>query len=305
MVYHEIRAENGKKKNYLIYNRRSNGKWIKEAKFIGYGNISARAISDMTRNYQIEIIAGRKYPFLTKEQAAEIERLRQAYNEKIGKLSEEEFRQFERSFYTELTYNSNAIEGNTLSLEETSLILNENLVPEGKTVREVYEARNHAKALQFIKEYKGELTEMLILKLHSIILKDISERFAGKYRETDVRIFGSDARFPHSNAVPQLVRNMIYWYNREKKRCHPFELAAIASMKLVSIHPFVDGNGRVSRLIMNFILNKRKHPWVNVYNRQRARYLQAVRKANDEDYSAIIPFLISTLKENLRDFNIN
>ena len=304
MVYHEIRIIDGKKQNYLVYNKRKAERWIKKSKFIGNGNIPNDRINKLKDEFEIETIASLKYPYINKEQAKEIEKLKKEYNKKIGSLSKEEFEQFETSFFTELTYNSNAIEGSSLSLKETSLIINDNLVPKGKTLREVYEAKNHRKALDFIKEYKGELSEGFILRLHAIILKDISEKFAGRYRENPVRIFGSDARFPDSAVVPQLVKNLIYWYHKHKKDYHPFERAIIFSMKLVTIHPFVDGNGRISRLIMNFILRKKDYPWINIYNKQRAEYLKAVRKANDEDYKEILSFTIKSLKENLKSFKV-
>lgn len=304
MVYHEVRNVKGKKMNYLIHNRREKGKWVKKSKFIGSGNLDKKEIEKLRNAFEVEIIAEQKYPFLVKEDVIEIERLKRQYNKKIKSLEKEEFDQFQESFFTELTYNSNAIEGNTLSLQETSLVLNEGLVPEGKSLREIHEAKNHLEAIKFIKSYKGDLNENFILKLHSIILKNISERFAGKYRKSDVKIFGSDVNFPPAEKVPQLIKNLIYRYKRNKKRLHPFELATTISIEFVTIHPFVDGNGRVSRLIMNFLLQKKDYPWINVYNKQRQKYLQAVRKANDEDYSLIFPFLIKTLKDNLRDFNI-
>ena len=132
----------------------------------------------------------------------------------------EEFEKFENSFFTELTYDSNAIEGNSLSLEETSLVVNENIVPEGKTLREIYEAKNHIKALEFLKEYKGDLNENLILKIHSIILNNVSERFAGKYRKSSVRIAGSTFKPAIPEKVPQLIGNLIYWYKKNKNKYH-------------------------------------------------------------------------------------
>lgn len=304
MVYHEIRIEKGKKKNYLVYNIRENGKWIKKSKFLGYGNISKENINKLKGEFEIELITDIYSDNLTKEQIIEIEKLKQIYNKNIKKLSKEEFKIFEKSFFTELTYNSNAIEGSSLSLEETNLVINEGLVPKGKTLREINEAKNHIEALNFINNYKGDLNEVFILKLHSIILKNISENFAGRYRETSVRIFGSDAKFPDASKVPQLVKNLIYWYKLNKNKIHQFELAIIFSNKLVSIHPFIDGNGRVSRLIMNFLLKKRNYPWINIYMKQRFDYLKAVRQANDEDFKSILIFCIKTLRENMKGFNL-
>ena len=303
-MYHEIRKTKGKVQNYLVYNHRKDNHWVKQSRFIGYGKLSLQKISKLKKEFELELLFNRKYLYLTKNQVLEIEKLRRAYFEKTNALSEEEFEQFENSYFTELTYNSNSIEGNSLSLEETSLVINENIVPEGKTLREIYEAKNHAQAIKFLKSYKQDIDEKLILKLHSIILNNISERFAGRYREGTVKIFGSDVRFPDTEKVPQLVLNLVYWYKEHKKEYHPFELAVIFSTKLVSIHPFVDGNGRISRLLMNFILQKNKFPWINVYTKQRAEYLKAVRKGNDEEYLLIINFMAKTLKDNMESFRL-
>jgi len=302
MVYHEIRLINKKKQNYLVSNARENGKYKKKSKFIGFGDLSQREISRLKKEFEIELKTNMKYKYLSEKQVEEIEKLKKKYSDNLDGLSNEEFEKFEKSFFTELTYNSNAIEGSSLSLEETSLVVNEGLAPEGKTLREVHEAKSHKQAIDFVKDYNGDLDEQFILKLHSIILKDISERFAGKYRKTNVRIFGSDVKFPSSEKVSQLIKNLIHWYKKNKKDYHQFELAVLVSMKFVTIHPFVDGNGRVSRLLMNFLLKKKDYPWINIYNKHRQKYLNAVRKSNEEDYDLIFPLLIKTLKENLDSF---
>src|SRR3989344_7080601 len=305
MVYHEIRIKNGKKQNYLVYNSRENGKWLKKNKFLGYGNISKEKIKKLKRKFELELITNINSNNLTRKQIIKIEALKQTYNKNIKKLNKEEFEVFERSFFTELTYDSNAIEGSSLSLEDTNLIINEGLVPKGKTLREINEAKNHIEAINFINEYRGDLNEIFILNLHSIILKNISENFAGRYSKSSVRIFGGDARFPDASKIPQLVKNLIYWYKLNKNKLHPFELAVVFSNNLVSIHPFIDGNGRVSRLIMNFLLKKKNYPWINIYMKQRFEYLKAVRQANNEDYKPILIFCIKILKENLKEFNLS
>lgn len=290
--------------NYLIQNQREGIKWVKKSRFVGAGKISKEKIKKLKEEFEIELRKNKKYKHLSKKQVEDIGVLKSSFCKSIDSLSSDEFAEFEKSLFTELIYNSNAIEGNSLSLEETSLILNENIVPEGKTLREIYEVRNHKTALEFLKDYTGDFNENLILKLHSIILKDISKRFAGKYRESSVRIFGSNVKFPDSEKVPQLIRNLIYWYKKNKRKYHPFEIAVLISMKFVTIHPFIDGNGRVSRLLMNFLLTKNNYPKIDIYMTQRNRYLKAVRRANEEDYSEIFPFLINALKENLKRFKI-
>ncbi len=304
MVYHEVRKVNGKKQNYLVFIKREGDKIVKKSKFIGSGSIPKEHIEKLKKEFEIDILSSMPSKNLSKEQLIEIERLKSIYHKKIGSLSKEEFEKFENTFFTELTYDSNAIEGSSLSLEDTNLVINEGLVPKGKTLREINEARSHIEAIRFINNYEGNLNEQFILKLHSIIFKNISERFAGRYRETTVRIFKSDVRFPDASKVPQLMGNLVYWYKLNKNKMHPFELSIIFSVKLVSIHPFIDGNGRISRLIMNFLLKKKGYPWINIYMKQRAEYLQAVRLANDEKYKHILEFCITTLKENLKSFNI-
>lgn len=304
MVYHEIRAVKGKLQNYLVSNSRQDGKWIKNSKFIGYGKIAKGKIKLLKKDFERELIMNLESSNITKEQISKIENLKKTYTQKIDGLSKEEFEKFENAFFTELTYNSNAIEGSSLSLEDTRLILNEGITPDGKTLREINEVKNHAESMHFLNSYKGDLNEEFILKLQAIILKNISGNFAGRYRETSVRIFGSDVHFPEAIIVPQLVKNLVYWYKKNKTQLHPFELAILFSMKLVSIHPFIDGNGRVSRLIMNFILKKNGYPWINIYMKQRANYLKAVRAANDEKYNQIVEHCLCALEENLRSFNI-
>ncbi|MBI2449607.1 Fic family protein [Candidatus Pacearchaeota archaeon] len=304
MVYHEVREVNGKKQNYLVFIKRDGDKIVKKSKFIGSGSISKEHIEKLKKEFEIDILSSMPSKNLSKEQLAEVERLKNIYHKKISSLSKEEFEKFENTFFTELTYDSNAIEGSSLSLEDTNLVINEGLVPKGKTLREINEARNHIEAIRFINSYEGDLNEQFILKLHSIILKNISERFAGRYRETTVRIFQGDVHFPDASRVPQLVGNLVYWYKLNKNKMHPFELAITFSVKLVSIHPFVDGNGRISRLIMNFLLKKKGYPWINIYMKQRAEYLHAVRLANDEKYKQILEFCILVLEENLKSFNV-
>lgn len=297
MVYHEIKIRGGKKYNYLVKTIRHEKKWRKIRKYIGEGDIPPGKISEETKRFQNEV---QKPKYLTKEQIAAIENIKimfDAYLKKGGKSGLENFKEW---FFAELTYNSNAIEGTSLSLRETSLIINEGIVPKNVSLREVNEAKNHKEALEFLLKYNGDVNEGFILKLHSIILKNIDDNNAGKYRKVPVLIAGSDVKFPHHSKVPQLIKTLVKWYKSNKKAMHPFELAALFSMKFVSIHPFIDGNGRCSRLLMNYILKKNTYPEINIYVKDRNNYLKAVRKANDGDYAMIVDFIFRTLKKNYK-----
>ncbi len=297
MVYHEIRKRKRKIYNYLICNIRKGKKWEKKSRYIGEGKLSEKKIQEKIKKFKFDLKKG-KARYLSKEQILKIEDIKKKFNEYLRKSRQIGIEKFDEWFFTELTYNSNAIEGNTLSLKETSLIINENMSPKGATLREIHEAKNHKEALDFLKEYKGDLNERLILKIHSFILKNIANSSAGKYRRTEVRIRGTDFKPPRAEMVPLLVTDLIKWYKKNKKEFHPLELASFVSAKLVTIHPFIDGNGRVSRLIMNFLLKKTKYPEINIYFRERSKYLESIKKANYEKYKSLIFFLVKTLKKN-------
>ncbi len=295
MVYHEVKLRSWKKYNYLVKTVRHGKRWKKIRKYIGEGNLSKNKIKKEIEKFQNVI---QKPIYLTEVQAEEIENIKiifDAYLRKGGKSGLENFKEW---FFTELTYNSNAIEGTSLSLRETSLIINEGIVPKNVSLHEVNEAKNHKEALEFLLDYTGEVNEKFILKLHSMILRNIDDKNAGKYREVPVFIVGSDVKFPHHSKVPQLIKGLVKWYKSNKRTMHPFELAALFSMKFVSIHPFIDGNGRCSRLFMNYILKKNNYPEINIYVKYRNNYLKAVRKSNDEDYAMIVDFLFRTIKKN-------
>lgn len=163
----------------------------------------------------------------------------------------------------EYTYESNKIEGNTLTLQETALVIEKGLTVGGKTLNEHLEAINHTHAIEFIKEIaKGNepITERLIMEIHALILKGINDRNAGRYRSVPVLISGAKHVPPQPYAVPLEMEKLLTWYNDNKDTLHPIELASEMHERLVTIHPFIDGNGRTSRLLMNLILLRSGYP---------------------------------------------
>lgn len=182
----------------------------------------------------------------------------------------------------EWTYNSNAIEGNTLSLKETQLVLEEGLTIGRKSLKEHLEATNHKDAIQFVEKLASssdKITERNIREIHSLILKEIDQRYAGKYRDIIVRITGSAHTPPEPIKVPALMRSF------EKKQLnkdadHPVIQAALAHFELVNIHPFVDGNGRTARLLMNLILIKNGYVPAVILKNDRKKYYDTLERAN-------------------------
>lgn len=155
-----------------------------------------------------------------------------------------------------LTYTSNALEGNSLTESETKVVIEDGLTIEGKPLRDHYEAVGHAKAYDYvyqITEKKG-LTEEDILNLHRLFYQQIDVEKAGHYRNVKIYISGSRYAVAAVSKIPGEMQKLVKWYNENEKKLHPIELAATLHQRFVFIHPFVDGNGRVARLLMNLAL---------------------------------------------------
>ncbi len=210
-------------------------------------------------------------------------------------LPSELLHNLEQWFLVELTYTSNAIEGNTLTRRETAVVVEKGLTVSGKSLVEHLEATNHAAALRGITELAegktSDLSEGSILEIHRTILRGIDDGNAGCYRSIPVRISGSEVILPNPRKVPDLMSGFIRDIIKAGD-LHPVELAAEAHYQLVTIHPFVDGNGRTARLLMNLILMQHGFPPALIRKRDRLRYISSLEKAqlggSKEDYHKII-----------------
>ncbi len=209
-------------------------------------------------------------------------------------------------FLVDWTYNSNAIEGNTLTLLETKVIL-EGITVGGKSLREHFEVVNHKEAILYVEELilnKEPLTEHIIKQLHYLILKNIRDRDAGKYREVNVFITGSKHVPPMNSLVPPRMRELMDWlYSDEANDLHPIEKAARFHHDFVYIHPFVDGNGRTGRLLMNLLLIQNGYPITVIKNARRHEYYKALEKASvEKDYNDIITLVAEEVENSLDIF---
>ena len=155
-----------------------------------------------------------------------------------------------------LTYTSNALEGNSLTESETKVVIEDGLTIEGKPLRDHYEAVGHAKAYDYVYQIteKEGLTEEDIQNLHRLFYQQIDAEKAGHYRNVKVYISGSSYAVAAVSKIPGEMQKLVKWYNDNEKKLHPIELAATLHQRFVFIHPFVDGNGRVARLLMNLAL---------------------------------------------------
>ena len=179
-------------------------------------------------------------------------------------LPEEALRKIQDALDIEYTYESNRIEGNTLTLQETALVVNEGVTISGKSMREHLEAINHTEAISYIKDIAKqdiEISERTIKEIHALILHGIDRENAGRYRTVPVMISGSAHMPPQPYLIEKQMEDfMIRFKQMEKEMVHPVLVAAYLHGELVRIHPFIDGNGRTSRLLMNLYLPLSERP---------------------------------------------
>lgn len=203
----------------------------------------------------------------------------------------------------EWTYNTNAIEGNTLTLNETKVVL-EGITVGGKTMREHLEVINHRDAIAYVEEIvqKGELlTEWQIKSLHRLVLKGIDDEYAGVYRDQQVFIAGAKHTPPAPYLIKEQMEQLIKWYEDEAQKLHPVERGAMLHAIFVGIHPFIDGNGRTSRLLLNLELMKAGFPAVVIKVENRLAYYEALDKSHTtQNYHDFIQLIVKEVEDSLK-----
>jgi Fic family protein len=223
-------------------------------------------------------------------------------------LAPEEVRELDAYFRIGTTYASNALEGNTLTLSETKVLLEDGLTAGGKPLRDCYEAQGHADAYDFMLEAARNspfvFSEDVMLQLHRLFYQRIEPENAGRYRGIQVFITGTDYVPPKPEDVPALMHDFADTLSGQWERLHPVRLAAFAHRRLADIHPFTDGNGRTARLLMNLILIHRGYPVASIPPVLRLDYinaLQAAQSAENPDDEKFIRLVAGCVLETQRD----
>ena len=219
-------------------------------------------------------------------------------------IPKETLKSLRESINLEWTYNSNGIEGNTLTLRETQVVL-EGITVGGKSIKEHLEAINHEKAILFLDDLVKDnepISEWNIKNIHQLILKDIDNENAGRYRKENVTIKGATHIPPDYLKVPELMEKLILTYNTWNEY-HPIIQAALLHGELVKIHPFVDGNGRTSRLLMNLVLMNNGYNPVIIKKESRLKYYEALDKAHTTgDYTDFVKLVNKLEIEMLKKY---
>lgn len=229
-------------------------------------------------------------------------------NEKKAKLDalrplpDAAVRQIRNNLAMEWTYHSNGIEGNTLTLQETRVVIEDGLTIGGKSLREHFEAVNHREAIDWV-EQLAHSTQILqasnILQVHALLLQKIEKEFTGRYRNAGVRIAGGNFIPPDALKVDALMDELINWVNESDDKQSVVVKAAIFHHRLVWIHPFFDGNGRTARLVFNLLLMRAGFPPAIILKNDRKKYYDALNKANQGDYGKLLLLVLQSLERSL------
>ncbi|MEK6927471.1 MAG: Fic family protein [Nanoarchaeota archaeon] len=234
------------------------------------------------------------------EKTEEIEACKLHHLKVFDKLDNLTKRETLKNYVIEFAYNTASIEGNTINLEEARNLLNEGITPKDKTLREIYDLQNTEKVFFEILDdkLKPELTHELIIEIHDNLLKNIDARLG--YRTTDVRVVKSNFEATPGKYVKTDMDLLLKWFKENEKKLHPLVLATIFHHKFEKVHPFMDGNGRTGRMLMNFMLLKSNVPPIIIHKKTRKEYLEGMREADKGDlwkidkskYAQIISYCI-------------
>ncbi|MBU1030876.1 MAG: Fic family protein [Nanoarchaeota archaeon] len=243
--------------------------------------------------------------FLSKESLYNIEACKLHWQKEFLKLNNLTQEEILKQFVIEFAFNTASIEGNTITLKQAQNLLMENLTPKNKTLREIYDLQNTEKVfLNIYENLNQKLDEDLICKIHSSLLENIDIRTG--YRTEEVRVFKMNFKSTPGKYVKADMNILINWYKENEHKLHPLVLATMFHHKFEKIHPFMDGNGRTGRMLMNFILLKNNYPPIIIRKKNRTEYLNKLNKADEcgldktkkEYYEDLIEFTSFEMKDN-------
>lgn len=265
----------------LVHSVRKGKKVAKETKYLGK-ILPSKARLEQLKEEFLKEISGERYKFFSAEEVELIEKKKEDYSRELKKFSPLEKKKYLKNFMIRFTYDSSKLSGINVTLRQTSLILKDGIVPKGfKNLKTVKELENHEKGVVAITKFKGKLGPAFLKKLHKILMSGVKDEVAGTLRselQRNVEIAGTPYIPPKWNELERELDGFFKWYKANNRKHHALELAALIHLKLISIQPFVDGNSRLSRLLMNWILWKKGFPMVDIKIEDIENYYDALDK---------------------------
>jgi len=301
MVFVLEKEENGRKYYYLAHNQRVSGKkWKSHRKYLGKKLPAKKELERLEKEFVEEfgIQLEKNFKFIDRERLEKVDFIVNEFREQVKEYPKIALEKMDRDFTIKFTYDTNAIEGNTVSLIETAALLNKKIVPEGKSLREIHEITNTEKALNYLKDFRGDLSKRLACRLHKIMMENINDEEAGGFRGYNVAIQGANWMPVRGKEVKGKFEEFMDWYRKNREKLHPVELAAIAHFKFIEVHPFGDGNGRVARLVTNLILMKNGYPPINIRVKDTIEYVKVLQFAqNKQKFRELADWFLQKLGE--------
>ncbi|MBU1975116.1 MAG: Fic family protein [Nanoarchaeota archaeon] len=293
IVQQEIK---GNQYYYLVKNIRQENGWLKAKKYLGKNIPEKSRLQSFEKDLDNVLkakISGKqpikqpKYESIQFLKSLEISRIDHTRENGTPKFTPEN----DIDFLINFTFNSNAIEGSTNSLRDTKIMLKDEKVPNGKKLRDIYEAVNTEDAYKFVKCYENDISKKFILRLHEILMHRLLPE-PGAFRKKPVKITGTDFMPPQPEDLDVEVDRFITFYRFIRKKYHPIEVAALVHIKFVQLHPFSDGNGRTARLLMNFVLMKNNFVPIVITRKNRKQYYELLEKTHGgKEYLPFVKFV--------------
>lgn len=285
LVFVRKKKIKGREYYYVVHSTRVKGKYKKIERYIGINPPSQKDL----QKYMEEFDSIKEFLFSKKN---ELDKIKQNYLNKLKTGKKDELKNIEKDIITKFTYDTSRIEGSTLTYKDTKMLLEEGISPKEKPLTDIKETENHKKAFLYMKEnLKKDINKKFILELHRILKEGVIED-AGKFRDAQVRV--GNLIPIKASMIKTEFNNLISWY-KDNKKLHPLELSAVFHCNFERLHPFFDGNGRVGRLLLNFILLKSRYPVLIIQNKNKRRYYNALRRADNGNYLYMIKYLFSEL----------
>ncbi len=315
MVFIQERSSNGEIYLYLDKSVRVGSKVFKISRYLGKkSDFSKSKIAEETKKFMLEVddriisflmermrerLISIKYP-LSLEEIRKIEEMNLKYREIRKSLNKKDWADVKKRFIANFVFESNALEGNSLTLKNFSEIVFENKISGSADLREVYDAKNSYSVFSKLFNAKKEITESFIINIHKKIMKNIDER-AG-YKQIPNMILGRHLELTPPDKVHDEMRRLLKWYLENNEKMHPLELAFKFHHQFERIHPFADGNGRVGRMLLNYILIKKGYYPLIIRKTHRNKYIKALQAADNGQYVPLMRFSLDKAKETYRKF---
>ena len=276
---------------YLEHSYRKNGQVHKKEKYIG--TKIPKNIEQLKQELIIKLYEENWYN--------KFDKIKEGFDKNQNKMPLSIRQKELETFAIRFTYTSNKIEGSKLTHIETALLLEKGITPANRSIEDIREAEQHREVFYEMIKYDKKLTISTLIHWHKQLFQYTKKDKAGKIRDYNVLITGSRHIPPSSFELDHLIRKFFFWYNENKDKFHPVHFAALVHFKFVSIHPFGDGNGRISRLFMNYVLHNNGYPMLIIDYSNRKSYYNALETSNIKNDESI--FTLWFFRRYIKEFN--